>query len=75
MTLYRPPLTREQIELLTEAVDDALPLWKEYGETMRWMKLLATANSLSEYISLEKVNPSEYWDGENWINLNDKLVK
>jgi hypothetical protein len=49
--LYLLPLTREQVELLTEAVDDALPLWKQYGKTDRWMKLLQTANFLSEHIS------------------------
>jgi len=52
--LYLLPLTREQVELLTEAVDDALPLWKQYGKTDRWMKLLDTANFLSEHISEEE---------------------
>jgi len=52
--LYLLPLTREQVELLTEAVDDALPLWKQYGKTDRWMKLLDTANLLSEHISEEE---------------------
>jgi hypothetical protein len=52
--LYLLPLTREQVELLTEAVDDALPLWKQYGKTDRWMKLLKTADFLSEHISEEE---------------------
>ena len=61
MTLYRPPLTGEEIRLLIEAVDDALPLWKEHGETMsegfppRWMKLQCAADSLLEYISKDKL--------------------
>ena len=52
--LYHPPLTREQIELLLEAVDDALPLWRKYSElNTRGNKLLEAANFLSDYIGDE----------------------
>ena len=64
MTLFRPPLTGEEIRLLIEAVDDALPSWKEHEElreTMsegfppRWMKLQCAADSLLEFISKDKL--------------------
>ena len=50
--LYHPPLTKKQIDLLTEAVDDVLPEWKTYPSlNKRRHELLETANFLAEYVS------------------------
>ena len=49
--LYLLPLTREQAEAVDDALLELLTLWKQYGKTDRWMKLLQTANFLSEHIS------------------------
>tara|TARA_R100001086_G_scaffold134943_1_gene70200 strand:- start:256 stop:483 length:228 start_codon:yes stop_codon:yes gene_type:complete len=49
---YYIPLTKRQIDLLTEAVDDVLPEWKKYPSlNKKRHELLETANFLAEYVS------------------------